>query len=212
MTILLKKQTLRLHPNKAIFWEDEKILFMADLHLGKAAHFRKKGIAAPPAIFQQNIQSLHQLITRFEPVRVLILGDLFHSTLNTVWNKFEAFLLQFPEISFELVKGNHDILPKQVYEDSILTLHQPPITVGPFILSHYPLETVPEGLYNFYGHLHPGVLLEGMGKQQLKLPCFYLEPTRAVLPAFGAFTGLSLVQPKKSDRVFVVLEDEVLEM
>ncbi|WP_020569329.1 ligase-associated DNA damage response endonuclease PdeM [Neolewinella persica] len=212
MTILLKNQTLHLHPNKAIFWENKKILFIADLHLGKAAHFRKKGIAAPPALFEQNIQNLRQLITHFHPVRVLILGDLFHSTLNIIWNKFEAFLLQFSEVSFELVKGNHDILPEQVYADSILTLHQPPIIIEPFILSHYPLETVPEGLYNLYGHLHPGVLLEGMGKQLLKLPCFYLEPTQAVLPAFGAFTGLALVQPQKGDRVFVVLEDEVLEM
>jgi hypothetical protein len=34
----------------------------------------------------------------------------------------------------------------------------------------------------------------------------------AVLPAFGSFTGLGMVTPEEGARVFVVAEDEVVEV
>ncbi len=211
-TILFKGQTLILHPKKGIFWKEQQTLLLADLHLGKAAHFRKQGLAAPAAILHQNFNNFRQLLKDFTPRRVLFLGDLFHSSLNQVWEKFAAFLEEYPNISFELVKGNHDILPEAIYEASVMKIHQPPLIVEPFIFSHYPLKQNTFTQYNFYGHLHPGVVLEGWGKQVMKLPCFFFEETQAVLPAFGAFTGLAIMQPKIVDRVFVVTDKEVLEM
>jgi len=212
MKISYKEQTLHLHSLRGIFWEEQQILFLADLHLGKAAHFRKSGLAAPAAILKSNFSNLNNLLTFFNPVKVLFLGDLFHSSLNSVWEKFETFLSNFPDISFELVKGNHDILPDKIYEKSVMKIHEPPLIIEPFIFSHYPLEEFDVKLYNFYGHLHPGVLLEGFGGQNIKLPCFHFGNRQAVLPAFGTFTGLALQATKKGDRVFVIAEEEVLEV
>jgi len=201
-----------LHPYRGIFWEEKKILLVADLHLGKAAHFRKEGLAAPAGILQQNFSNLKKLLEDFTPVKVLFLGDLFHSRLNKVWERFTEFLTDYPDISFELVKGNHDILPAAVYENSVMQIHEPPLTIEPFIFSHYPLALEDLQFYNFYGHLHPGVILEGLGKQVMKLPCFYFAKKQAVLPAFGAFTGLSMVYPQAGERVFVIAEEEVIEV
>ncbi|MEM6964232.1 MAG: ligase-associated DNA damage response endonuclease PdeM [Bacteroidota bacterium] len=212
MTFTHKNQTLHLHPLKAIFWEEKKILFLADLHLGKAAHFRKGGLAAPAGLAAENFLNLENLLAFFNPVKVLFLGDLFHSQLNSVWEKFARFIESYGDISFELVKGNHDILPAAIYEKSVMKIHEPPLTITPFIFSHYPLAQVQDGLYNFYGHIHPGVLLEGLGKQELKLPCFYFQKDQAVLPAFGAFTGLAIVSPKSGEQVFVIAENEVIQM
>ncbi|MEM1121880.1 MAG: ligase-associated DNA damage response endonuclease PdeM [Bacteroidota bacterium] len=212
MTIQFKAQTLYLHPCKAIYWKEKSILFLADLHLGKAAHFRKKGLAAPSEISDTNFRHLEILLDEFAPERVLFLGDLFHSQLNNIWQKFAAFLTDYPHIQFELVEGNHDILPKASYTNAELIVHKEGLIVPPFILSHYPLGVIPAELYNLYGHVHPGVLLHGFGKQQSKFPCFHFGKTQAVLPAFGAFTGLALVQPKKGDRVFVIAEEEVIEV
>ena len=211
-TIQLENQTLHLHPQRGIFWEEKKILFLADLHLGKAAHFRRRGIAAPSTLSLENFSNLEKLLDAFQPERVLFLGDLFHSSLNNVWEKFAQFLADYPEISFELVKGNHDILPQAVYENSVMKIHLPPMIIEPFIFSHYPLEPEELEYYNFYGHLHPGVLLEGLGRQMMKLPCFFFGKKQAVLPAFGAFTGLAMMRPKKGDKVFVIAENEVIEM
>ncbi len=212
MTIQFKEQTLNLHYQKAIYWVERSILFIADLHLGKAAHFRKKGLAAPANISKTNFTNLEMLLDEFAPKRVLFLGDLFHSSLNNIWEKFSKFIAGYPHISFELVEGNHDILPVSAYETAKLVVYPEPFIIAPFILSHYPLEAFPDNLYNFYGHIHPGVLLEGFGGHQSKLACFHFEQTQAVLPAFGAFTGLALVKPKMGDRVFVIAEDEVIEV
>jgi metallophosphoesterase superfamily enzyme len=65
-------------------------------------------------------------------------------------------------------------------------------------------------LYNFAGHIHPGVSLRGKGRQALTLPCFYFGTNQAYLPAFGKFTGLARITPCKDDRVYVVAEDKVM--
>ena len=119
---------------------------------------------------------------------------------------------EYPEIQFELVEGNHDILPPQFYEYAQLKVHRKPLTVKPFLLSHYPLEDHDEDLYNLCGHIHPGISMHGFKGQHLRLPCFYFKKSQAILPAFGAFTGLAIVQVTQSDQVFVIAEEEVLKV
>ena len=36
------------------------------------------------------------------------------------------------------------------------------------------------------------------------LPCFVLGHRRAILPAFGGFTGLALVAPARGDRIVAI--------
>lgn len=81
--------------------------------------------------------------------------------------------------------------------------------MGAFIFSHIPLEEPGEG-FNLAGHIHPGVRLRGMGRQQVTLPCFYFGEGQGLLPAFGAFTGLGLIHPKNTDAVYVITENEVI--
>ena len=51
------QQTLWLSPAKCIFWEEQKILILSDLHLGKSGHFRKSGVAIPQNIFKKDLQT-----------------------------------------------------------------------------------------------------------------------------------------------------------
>ena len=199
-----------LHPFRAAFWEEEKILLIADLHLGKAQHFRKAGIAVPSAVGQENWDRLISLLWDFQPKRVLFLGDLFHSDYNKDWEELTALSKEHSAVRFELVAGNHDILPPEHYHAANLAVHEEPYRIGAFLLSHHPMEAIPEGSYNLAGHIHPGVILEGMGRQRLRLPCFWFGAQQGLMPAFGAFTGLAIVKPKAGDRVFVLAGDQVL--
>jgi metallophosphoesterase superfamily enzyme len=81
---------------------------------------------------------------------------------------------------------------------------------GDLILTHEPMNEVPVGFYNLAGHLHPGVKLRGTGKQSVVLPCFYFSKHQGILPAFGSFTGIACLVPKKEDRVFVIAEDKII--
>lgn len=208
----VRDQTLLLHPAKAIFWQERATLLIADLHLGKGEHFSKNGMAVPRGVQDDNFSRLQELLEEYDPARVLFLGDLFHSQLNDTVKTFALFLSTHPQVSFELVMGNHDILPAELYDNTQMVIHQPPLREPPFIFTHYPLEEADPALYNFYGHLHPGVQLQGSGKTYIKLPCFHFGRYQAVLPAFGAFTGLAIVKPLPEDRVFVIADEEVLEV
>ncbi len=211
-TITVAGERLLLNPDRAIYWPARQTLLLADLHLGKGAHFRRAGIAVPRLVSDVNFARLAGLIGEFSPARVLLLGDLFHSDHNHVWGHFCDFTAQHEGISFELVPGNHDILPPHCYGEARLVSHPLVITDGPFSFSHHPLEEsarVP-GHYNVCGHVHPCVKLLDRSGRGMKLPAFYFGAAEAILPAFGEFTGCAEVKVRPGDRVFVLAEDAVL--
>jgi DNA ligase-associated metallophosphoesterase len=202
-------EPLQLHPLRAMYWQREKMLLVSDLHLGKATHFRKGGIAVPKALREVNWDKLASLLLDFQPERVLFLGDLFHSELNAEWDDFCQLTAQFSKVQFELVPGNHDILFAQHYEEARLMVHPTVLEIAPFLFSHHPLSDIPNHCYNLCGHIHPSVCLRGNGRQMLRLPCFYFSENQGILPAFGAFTGTAEVEVRNGDRVFVIAEDKI---
>lgn len=197
---------------KAIYWPAQKALFIADPHFGKVEHFRKAGIALPGQAGKGNWQTLSALLRQYDVTDMYFLGDLFHSDMNEDWRNFENFLTQHPSVRFHLINGNHDIMPDFIYRQAGLTVHGEQLVLKPFLLSHHPLEKIPEGLYNLAGHIHPGVRLAGKGRQALTLPCFFFSDNQGILPAFGKFTGLYKLSPKKDDRIYVVAQGEVLQV
>ncbi|MEM0992274.1 MAG: ligase-associated DNA damage response endonuclease PdeM [Bacteroidota bacterium] len=211
MIFNFKDQHLHLHHHSAIFWEEKQTLLLADLHLGKVKHFRKSGLAVPADASNENWDKLIALLLDFQPRKVYFLGDLFHSTYNEVWEELQDLMQQFSSIRFVLVKGNHDILHQQRYEETAMEVVDELFEM-PFWLTHHPQEAVKDGFYNLAGHIHPSVHLKGVGRQSLRLPCFYFGTQRAILPAFGAFTGMAKVQAHEGDRVFVIVEDKVVEV
>ena len=207
-------QQLVLHPEKAIFWKEENMLILSDLHLGKAEHFRRSGIPVPEAVHFHDLARLSSLIKGSGAKKIVFLGDLFHSDLNSGWWHFNKWMEEFPQEEFFLVKGNHDILPPQLYIESRLNVFETEMLVYPFLLTHEPLgeKEIKEGYYNISGHIHPAVLLKGRGLQQITLACFYFGLHYALLPAFGKFTGFYKIQPKKEDAVFAIAEKQVLRL
>lgn len=207
-------QQLRLLPDKAIYWHEQQSLLLSDLHLGKAAHFRKAGIPVPAKVHQHDLRRLDALIELTDARKVIFLGDLFHSELNREWNDFTVWMEKHPLLEFILIRGNHDILPEQAYADSSLLLIEKKLVVPPFLLTHEPLvdKNDESGLYTICGHLHPAVNLRGNGLQQITLPCFYFGLHYALLPAFGKFTGFHKIKPRKEDAVFAIANKRVLRL
>lgn len=205
-------QQLRLFAEKALYWQEEESLLLADLHLGKAEHFRKAGIPVPARVHHHDLQRLQALILFTQAKKVYFLGDLFHSHLNSAWPTLISWMESLPEIDFILIKGNHDILPEQAYRESPLQIIPLELAIPPFLLTHEPFTQRKEksGLYPICGHIHPAVSLKGSAFQQITLPCFYFGLHYAILPAFGKFTGFHKIKPDKGMPVFVITENHVL--
>lgn len=205
-TTSIRGQEFILHPTGAVFWKEKSALLIADVHFGKIAHFRKHGIALPPMAAQKNIQELKAVADYFRPARIYFLGDLFHSTKNSEWRLFEDWHRHCGSAVF-LITGNHDIIHRQNYDDLGICVSGELVDDG-FLFSHFPREQA--DLFTICGHLHPGVRLQGPGKQILSLPCFHKSDRQFMLPAFGAFTGKCLIRAMEGDEVYVIAQESVV--
>lgn len=204
-------QTLLLLPEKAIFWEEEKTLIIADIHLGKVGHFRKSGIGIPKQMEQDDLALISDLIHVYKPAKIIFLGDLFHSDMNNDWEWLVLWRSMFKSIEMILVLGNHDILNNKFYTDLEFGLHET-LTIRPFVFSHEPFKTteLTDDVYVISGHIHPGVTLKGGARQVLTLPCFHFGARQAIIPAFGKFTGKVCVRNVKGDKIFAVAKNKVI--
>lgn len=199
-----------LHPSRALFWPRQSMLLIADLHIGKVNHFRKAGVAVPETVNQNNMQRLTDLLELFSARHIVFLGDLSHSNTNKGWEEFTELLNNWPDCDFTLVSGNHDILPSSNYRAANLRLYHNDMIVPPFRFTHHPPTESDQDYGTISGHRHPGVVMRGKGRQHLRLPCFYFKEESVVLPAFGSFTGLSIVKPKQRESVFPVVDNKVV--
>jgi DNA ligase-associated metallophosphoesterase len=217
---LIRNQTFWLLPEKAVFWEDEGVLLVADLHFGKVGHFQRQGIAVPRGSQQKALDRLDGVIYRTEPSQVWFLGDLFHSQPNDEWFEFQEWLAKHETLSSTLIQGNHDIAKPSLYTSLGLRV-QPSISIHGLHFTHEPKSIFPkastttqQGDSNtpFYvcGHLHPGVKIRSTGRQTLTLPCFFETTDHLILPAFGEFTGLHTMKVLNDCEAFIVTEERVI--
>lgn len=197
--------------DKTLWWPREGTLFVADVHLGKAASFRAFGVPAPGGTTDEALRILSLALEETAARRLVMLGDLWHARqgrTDDIIGKFRLWRERHRAVEMVLVEGNHDLRSGRLPEGCDVLEVPEPYALGPFALRHYP-EPADEG-YVLSGHLHPAAVLDGAGRQALKLPCFWFGPRVGVLPAFGDFTGCASIRAAVGDRVFVVAEGRVL--
>lgn len=210
--LIFKNHLLKFLPEKAIWESNLSAIFLADLHFGKAAHFRKSGIPIPEPIHQEDLSRLSNLIFKYQPKDFYFLGDLFHSDWNAQWEVLNQFLKSFTETKFHLIKGNHDVLSPVAYTRSSFQIHIEPLVLGDLVLSHEPIDSNSLDQLNLCGHIHPGIRLTGKARQSVRIPVFHLRCNQLILPAFGNFTGLALITPKAGDQIFGVVEKKIIQI
>jgi DNA ligase-associated metallophosphoesterase len=210
-TIVIENQPLVLLPQRMVFWPAQRMLILADPHFGKAALFRRRGIAIPAGTTAADLQRLKAAITATGTTRVLILGDLVHAreaTDELTIARISRWQRHRKRLKWSLVRGNHDWKASRVPATLGFEAVHERLTVSPFTFAHQPDPCA--GTYVVGGHLHPAVQLAGPGRQHQRLPCFIVGHKRAILPAFGSFTGNATVYPKVGEQIFAIAEEQVI--
>jgi uncharacterized protein len=209
--ITIRGEELTLLPERAIFWDAQRTLFVADPHWGKAATFRAGGIPVPSGTTDESISRLDALLQKTSARQMIFLGDLLHAREGRSEKMFEAvaqWRRRRPDVELMLVRGNHDKRAGDPPADLCINCKDAPYVMAPFVLDHHPRPSA-DG-YVLAGHVHPGVRMYGAGRQSLRLPCFFFGRDLAILPAFGDFTGLADVEPVEGDQVFAIADSSVL--
>ena len=134
-TCVVAGEQLVLLAEKAIWWGRESTLIITDVHIGKGGHFRKNGIALPKRLNDDNLWRLSGLMQQWQPKKLIVLGDLVHSKLNAEWTDFVEMMRMFPSTSLILVRGNHDVLEEENWNELpmqvVATYAQEPFFVLP---------------------------------------------------------------------------------
>ncbi|MFT3904624.1 MAG: ligase-associated DNA damage response endonuclease PdeM [Niabella sp.] len=210
--IVCKGERILLLPQRALYWPGMRTLVLADMHLGKTAHFRAHGIPIPSSVMKDDLQCLSAIIEQFDPKRILIVGDMFHDKLNGDIDIFGQWRLQYAA-DFVLVPGNHDKLLQIDYERLGIIVTEARHVIKPFVFVHEYLDAPETDHFFISGHLHPGYLLQGKARQAMRLACFIVSSNSMILPAFSAFTGLYTgYEINPSHRYYIIGNNEVLEV
>jgi len=206
---------------RAAFVPATATLLVADVHLGKAATFRRAGIPVPEGTAQRDLARLVRLAAEQAARRVVVLGDLLHAKggcTDAVWAEFRDCRKRI-EAEFVLVLGNHDrglasdaaaLAARLGIDACVAALDEPP-----FRFVHEPASPrsgLPAERTVVAGHLHPTVAIGAPGGDRLVERCFVAEPGTVVLPAFGSFTGGHRVATAPERRLWVARDDGVVEV
>lgn len=173
-------QKLVARPSGALHWPGEDLLCVSDLHLGKSARqARLNGAQLPPYDVQDTLSRLEAEIHATDARQVLCLGDSFDDLAA-----FDAL----PRAALDWInglqagrrwiwiEGNHDPGPVAL-PGAHLARHR---ARG---LTFRHIATAGEH-GEISGHYHPKARLRGAAR-----PCFLIDETRVILPAFGTYTG-----------------------
>jgi uncharacterized protein len=212
---IIRNNTFWVSPERCLYWEEQNTLIVSDLHLGKSGHFRKAGIAVPQSVYKADMQRLIAQLYLFKADRLIIVGDLTHSTANKELDLFIKWRKDFSLLRIDLIKGNHDILDHDWYDHAQIHVNSWKMATPDFVFLHdlnanKRLTEEEKKLYPFTGHLHPGIGIRGKGKQHLTFPCFYFAKEYCVLPAFSRFTGTFNVNPGKEDTAFAIVDNSLV--
>ena len=168
-------------PTGALWWAAHRLLCVSDLHLGKSDRIaRRRGVMLPPYETRATLDKLDALIDALAPAIVVCLGDSFDD-LDAAESLDEVEELQLARQQagrdWIWIEGNHDPGPVDLGGRHLNEYRQDGI-VFRHIATH-------DGTGEISGHYHPKC---GVGKGGTR-PAFLIDGRRAILPAFGAFTG-----------------------
>jgi DNA ligase-associated metallophosphoesterase len=183
----------------ALFWEEQGLLVVSDLHLEKGSSFARRGVLLPPYDTAATLGRLAAVIARHDPRMVIALGDSFHDRdahgRLSATDRDAISALQARR-DWIWISGNHD--PALTPDLGGWVAHE--VAVGAIAFRHEPTGASGE----IAGHLHPKARVSTRGRS-MERRCFACDGERAVMPAFGAYTGGLSIRDEAFAKIFGTL-------
>jgi len=206
--------------DKAIFFQEQGILAIGDLHIGYEHSLRESGIQIPETQLKDTIENLNKIIyeikkRKYKLKKIIFLGDIKHYfgyewKERVYFNKILDFLREHvKDKDIILIKGNHDKfdfsgkkMKNYYFNKSLMFLH-----------GHINFPQIFEKRVKtiVMGHLHPSIILSD--KQNIKrekYKCFlvgnYKRKEVIVLPSFiGIIEGSAVNEQRYGHNDFSMI-------
>lgn len=204
-------EELELCAERAVYWQRQRMLLIADPHFGKAASFRSLGVYVPKGTTTSAVARIDTLIERCQPEHIVFLGDFLHAKEGrnaSTFSELAAWRASHATVAMQIIRGNHDKRAGDPPSDVGIECVDAPLIEPPFVLAHHPVRS--EHGYVLCGHIHPCATLVGPAQQRERLPCFSFGGDVGILPAFGEFTGCAEVDRGNNEAIWVVADDRVM--
>jgi DNA ligase-associated metallophosphoesterase len=202
-----------LHGARLLSWPSEKMLMVADMHLGKAQTFQRHGLWLPPEANAHDLALLAKTARAHALERIVFLGDFVHARAGVTPGIVEQLIEWRSAFAGKVtvIVGNHDrpVLKHWPARWDFVELVEE-LRIRDFTLTHEP-PPKPDGRFTWCGHLHPKVSLK-RGADSLYLPAFVLTPDVGYVPAFSSLAGGAEFPLQKGNRYYVTTGEEVLEI
>jgi len=192
-----------LDARRAAWFDAERALVLADLHLGYAWAQRRAGLLLPLPGPEAERDRLASLRAEYRPKTVVFLGDIVHRAVELPALAEELTqLVAIFDLTAELrfVAGNHDRNLEIILTKFGLPFRvEPEVQLGQHLLLHgdecAAVKAASPGRGRYVmGHEHPAIRLGDGVTTAIKCPCFMVGPRVLILPAFSRWAAGSVVR------------------
>lgn len=168
----------------ALWWPDQSLLCVSDLHMGKSERvMRRSGQTLPPYETRDTLTRLAADLELTAARTVICLGDSFDDTAAALalpeQDKLWITRLQAGR-RWIWIEGNHDPGPVDLSGS-----HLAELSLAPLVFRHI-AQTGAKA--EISGHYHPKARLPTRARR-ITRPAFLVDRTRIVMPAYGTYTG-----------------------
>ena len=174
---------------RAAWLPNERVLAVADLHLGYAWAHRLSGQLMPITPPTDTLARLKELQRDYQPREIVVLGDIVHRAvaLESLEKEMREIMAGLSQSHLTLLLGNHDRQLQQVVKQwGLMVEFADSREIGGNVLVHGDKAIARNGKQRIImGHEHPAISIgDGVTTSQ-KCPCFLVSDTVIVLPAFS---------------------------
>lgn len=178
------RAALRALPSGALWWPDQSLICVSDLHMGKAERVaRRSGQPLPPYDTHDTLERLATDLSATNARCVICLGDSFDD-LQAADSLPEEERLWITRLQagrrWVWIEGNHDPGPVEFGGE-----HRNWLEISGIIFRHI---AEADAQAEVSGHYHPKVSVPTRGRT-ITRPAFLQDDKRLILPAYGTYTG-----------------------
>ncbi|MCI2075334.1 MAG: metallophosphoesterase [Candidatus Methanomethylophilus sp.] len=197
-------RTVRIMPgatitnDRCLILDDGPTAVVGDLHLGYESALEDEGMFIPRINTESVRERLNEVIDRYEPGRIVLLGDIKHDFRRSSYKAREEVrsIVKLVSDAAEtvVIKGNHDNYLQNIVGDMGLTAVDN-IDIGGFRLEHGHVDSGVRPV--IIGHEHPSVRIPGELSGSVKLQCYVVARKEGVIviPPFSRFASGNDLNP-----------------